>query len=136
MSNYIADTTGTKFSTDLQEATFANCIITGNQYNEIVPDKENSAAFNFLFDYCYVSVNDEIFGTFANSFTHCLREGETKFIDSYNHNFQLDTLSVAIDAASAGIVSGTVPDISRDLKGVSRTENGPPDLGAYERKIK
>ncbi|MFN8133989.1 MAG: choice-of-anchor Q domain-containing protein [Bacteroidales bacterium] len=49
------------------------------------------------------------------------------------NNFQLDTLSFAIDAASSSIINATVPDIKLDRKGVSRLVPGPPDLGAYER---
>jgi hypothetical protein len=50
-----------------------------------------------------------------------------------SNNFQLDTLSFAIDAASSSIINATVPDIKLDRKGVSRLVPGPPDMGAYER---
>jgi hypothetical protein len=67
------------------------------------------------------------------NFTNCISNEEAKFIDPYTNDFQLDTLSFAKDAASMGIINGTVPDIRLDRKGISRVVFDKPDLGAYER---
>jgi hypothetical protein len=58
---------------------------------------------------------------------------DVNFMNVDSNNFQLDTLSAAIDAANLQIIQNTVPDITLDRKGVSRINPGPPDMGAYER---
>jgi hypothetical protein len=74
---------------------------------------------------------------YESNFSNCITNEEAKFIDPYKNDFQLDTLSFAIDAASLNIIKNTFPDIKHDRKGISRTleDNGDglPDIGVYER---
>jgi hypothetical protein len=133
ISNYAMDSTGKKIPGELTGAYFGNCIVSGNQQDQIGISELKGTLFNFQFDYCLVNWDKVYYKDYEANFTNCISNEEAKFVDPYINNFQLDTLSVAMDAASMGIVNGTVPDISFDRKGVSRVVFNKPDLGAYER---
>lgn len=133
ISNYSVDTAYNKIPGALTGAYFGNCIITGNQQSEIFLDELEGIPFNFLFDFCLVTIDQTSFDNYSSKFISCGNNSEAKFIDPYTNDFQLDTLSLAIDAASKNIINTTIPDITLDRKGVSRLVPGPPDLGAYER---
>ncbi len=133
--NYTYDTSGNQLPGHLTGAYFGNCIITGSQQDEIDLNENTSAAFNFQFDRCLVNWDKERYKDtdYETKFTNCISNKEAKFIDPYTNNFQLDTLSYAIDSAYLSIINSTVPSIILDRKGVSRLEHGLPDMGAYER---
>lgn len=133
ISNYTTDTAGVKLPGELTGAYFGNCIITGNQPGEIDFYELEGHAFNFQFEKCLVQWDNVYYKKYENNFSNCISNEEAKFIDSYTNDFQLDTLSPAIDAASIFIINSTVPDITLDRKGISRLIPGPPDMGAYER---
>ncbi len=133
ISNYVIDTAGNQVQGELTAAYFGNCIISGYQSGEIELLELKPGAFNFQFDQCLVSWDKTLYKEYESRFTNCISNEEPKFIDPYKNEFQLDTLSVAIDAASFAIINNTIPDITMDRKGVSRIIPGPPDLGAYER---
>ena len=131
ISNYIQDTTGKKYPGELTGAYFGNCIVTGYQYSEIELNQLKGTPFVFQFDQCLVNWEKE--KEYEPNFINCIYNKDVNFVNADSNNFQLDTLSFAIDAASAAIINNTVPDIKLDRKGVSRLVPGPPDLGAYER---
>lgn len=131
ISNYFQDSTGKQFPGALTGAYFGNCIITGNQYDEIALNELKGTPFVFQFDYCLVNWEKE--KEYEPNFINCIFNKDVNFVNVDSNNFQLDTLSFAIDAASSSIINATVPDIKLDRKGVSRLVPGPPDLGAYER---
>jgi hypothetical protein len=133
ISNYVTDTNGVKLPGELTAAYFGNCIVTGNQSGEIDLYELDGTPFNFQFDNCLVQWDKSYYSKYEAHFSNCISNEEPKFIDAYTNDFQLDTLSVAIDAASVFIINNTTPDITHDRKGVSRLVPGPPDLGAYER---
>lgn len=133
ISNYSVDSAGQQSPGDLTGAYFGNCIITGNQSGEIEFYELEGAAFNFQFDQCLVNWDKDQYKKYESKFTNCISNKDAKFIDPYTNDFQLDTLSYAIDAASLTIINSTVPDITHDRKGISRFEHGLPDLGVYER---
>ena len=57
---------------------------------------------------------------------------DPRFIDPYSsYNYELDTLSAAIDA---GLMEYAVK-YPQDILNKDRTADGGPDLGAYERVI-
>lgn len=135
ISNYLLDSSYKQIPGELTGAYFGNCIITGSQQNEIDFYELAGTLFNFQFNQCLVSWEKE--AKYESKFINCLINEEAKFKDPYKNDFQLDTLSAAIDAASLEIINNTVPDIKFDRKGVSRVVPGPPDMGAYEKvKIK
>lgn len=131
VSNYSVDTLFKKVAGDLTGAYFGNCIITGNRQDEVDFYELDGTAFNFQFDQCLVNWDKE--KKYESKFVNCIFNKEAKFENPYLNDFQLDTLSFAIDAASLSIITNTIPDITHDRKGVSRIIPGPPDLGAYER---
>ncbi|MFZ4549223.1 MAG: right-handed parallel beta-helix repeat-containing protein [Bacteroidales bacterium] len=133
ISNYASDSTGERFPGELTGAYFGNCIISGNQSDQIGLYELEGTLFNFQFDYCLVNWDKTFYQKYALNFTNCISNEEAKFIDPYTNDFQLDTLSFAKDAASMEIINSTVPDIKFDRKGISRVLFGKPDLGAYER---
>lgn len=133
ISNYVSDSTGERFPGELTGAYFGNCIISGNQSDQIGLYELEGTLFNFQFDYCLVNWDKTFYQKYEANFTNCISNEEAKFIDPYTNDFQLDTLSFAKDAASMGIITTTVPDIRSDRKGISRVVFDKPDLGAYER---
>ena len=133
ISNYAIDTTGKKIPAELTEAYFGNCIITGNQSGEISLNELEGTTFNFQFEQCLVQWDEKFYEEYNSNFLNCISNKEAKFIDPYTNDFQLDTLSYAIDAASITIINNTVPAIIFDRKGISRFEHGLPDMGVYER---
>jgi hypothetical protein len=131
ISNYSVDSSFKVIPGELTAAYFGNCIVTGNKNSEIDFYEDEGTLFNFQFDQCLVNWIKE--KKYESRFNNCIFNEEAKFIDPYENNFQLDTLSFAIDAASLSIINNTIPDIKSDRKGISRLIPGPPDLGAYER---
>jgi len=131
ISNYSLDSSFKQIPGELTGAYFGNCILTGSMANEIDFYELSGTTFNFQFDQCLVSWEKET--KYEANFINCLINKEAKFKDPYINNFQLDTLSFAINAASIDIINNTIPDIKFDRKGISRLNPGPPDLGAYER---
>jgi len=136
ISNYSYDTSGKfKVPGELFSAYFGNCIINGSSSSEIDFYELAGIPFNFKFDQCLVDWDKNSYKgkNYETRFVNCIPGKGTIFIAPRKNNFQLDTLSVAIDAASLNIINTTVPDITFDRKGISRITPGPPDLGAYER---
>jgi hypothetical protein len=128
ISNYYSDSLGAH-SQELANAYFGNCIIYGNSDDEILLQKQASAAFNVKFDHCLL--HTFLTADAPANFTDCIRNKEPKFKNVHKHNFELDTLSPAKDFGTLTIFSGVFGDISHDIKGIDRTAS--PDLGAYER---
>ena len=131
ISNYFQDSTGKQFPEALTGAYFGNCIVSGNQSDEIALYELKGTPFVFQFDYCLV--NWEKVKEYETNFINCLYNKDVNFMNVDSNNFELDTLSYAIDAASVEIINKTFPDIKLDRKGISRLIPGPPDMGAYER---
>jgi hypothetical protein len=133
ISNFVYDTAGVQVPGALTGAYFGNCIVTGNQSGEIDLNQLGGTLFNFKFEKCLVQWDTVFYKDYKPNFTDCISNIEAKFVDPYINDFQLDTLSVAIDAASLEIINSTMPSIILDRKGISRLIPGPPDIGAYER---
>ena len=120
---------------DLSKATFGNCIITGNIFdqNELQLVKRNDALFNYKFDRCILQVADTFKTTNEEHFVNILKGLNPKFVEPYKKfNFELDTLSPAKDSGRVSIAR-LVPT---DLKGRDRLSDKGPDIGALERQEK
>jgi len=122
MSNYITDTLGRKHYNPLTKATFGNIIVYGTQDDELSFDKDNSVAFNFMFDHCLLKTNKNT--SDPTHFNTCLINKDPGFVDVANFNYQIDSISPAIHAGDPFV------NITQDINGVFRTS--PPDIGAYE----
>ncbi|MCD4790237.1 MAG: hypothetical protein K8R37_09580, partial [Bacteroidales bacterium] len=67
-----------------------------------------------------------------NFYIDCLKNTDPKFVDYLVNDYQLDTLSPAIDIGSMEVIDSSVLDITIDMNGNSRISENKPDLGAYE----
>jgi hypothetical protein len=120
---------------DLSKATFSNCIITGNVFdqNELLLVKRNDALFNYKFDRCILQVADTFKTSNEEHYLNIMKGINPKFVDPYKKfNFELDTLSPAKDSGKVTI-GRLVP---ADLKGRDRLLDKGPDIGALERQEK
>lgn len=114
-------------------ASFRNSIIYGNIDGEIGHDLAGTIALNY--DHCLVKVDTDFDTSLPGMFTNCIinPNKELDFVDTYNNDFRLDTLTVAEDAGDAAITNAA-PTIVFDNIGNNRIVNAGPDLGAYERQ--
>lgn len=135
VNNWIEDVTGATQVRDLENAYFGNCIIYGNRSNELIMDGHASGQFNFQFDNCLIRVDEEETDVSNESlYSNCIINEDPNFVEPIENNFELDTLSPARNAGSLTIVNSDLGVLGTDILGNSRTSDGGPDLGAYERQ--
>ncbi len=106
------------------DALFGNCIIDGRETNELVIDLIEENSPTLLFDHSSLKTNLNISND--HHFIECLQNPRNLFIDIQKLDFQLDTLSPAIDKGSIQIAL----EVPFDILGNPRSIN--PDLGAFE----
>ncbi len=116
----------------LESAYFGNCIIYGALSEELETDgvADPGYAYNFMYDNCLIRTELDI--TNPDNYQNCIKNEDPLFIDQYQNDYHLDTLSNAIDAGSMEIIDSSVLDISFDYDGNSRVSDDAPDLGVYE----
>lgn len=130
ISNYLVNSTnGAKYVGDLTQATFGNCIITGNNQNELKIAMDKQGKGNYLFDHCLIQVSDTFKLPNPDRYINLLRNLNPKFINPQKGNYELDTLSVAKDRGNDAFSK----IYFLDLKGSNRNNDAGPDLGAFER---
>jgi len=125
----------TLFVGDLQEANFTNCIIFGNQGEEIGFNQEEGALFNYNFRNTQIRF-DDIFGNFQNNplfdfanvslYTDIIRGGNPDFQDQFSNLLQVGENT----AGNGQGLQSAASEFPLDIRGISRTI--APDLGAYE----
>ena len=123
LNNYYEDEGGNSISRDF-ESFFGNCIIDGQLNEELSIDFDDASNAHFLFD--HNSLRTKIDFENDDRFKHCISNPEFLFMDVYEFDFQLDTLSPAIDKASIQIAL----EAPFDILGQPRSQN--PDLGVFE----
>ena len=143
MTNFIdvQDNDGSIFRIvrDLNQAYFGNCIITGNNRQELAILQDPAGSLNYQVDHAILKldndpedrgfdITDPIF------FQNILVNVNPGFIDSDMNEYALDSTSQAVDQGS-GTITTTPPPITIDILGKSRFVNGQPDLGAFERQF-
>lgn len=136
LSNSYSGILGELHKPALEKAYFGNCIIYGHYrendtLTEVIAEEDKSTAFNFTFDNCLVINNLQ--KHYAASFSNCIMKADSLFRDTDHWDFQLDTLSPAIDVGFRDIINFSQLNITSDINGVSRVSDAGPDLGAYER---
>ena len=131
LSNSISYANATVAASPLLNAYFGNCIVNGNGEDEIEQDSLSGVGFNFLFDHCLVQTS--LVPKHQSYFNNCIVNQDAKFMDPWNGNFELDTLSPAKDTGNY-LITNSSPVLKVDLKGWSRIIDAGPDLGVYERK--
>jgi hypothetical protein len=116
---------------------FYNSIIYGTQESEVYFDTIPSAGLNYSFDHCLLKLPDDSLAHFDTTlFISVLRNVDPGFLNDSialgEYDFQLDSVSPAINAGSPDIIN-RIPGLEYDFNGNLRTSDGLPDLGAYER---
>ena len=129
-----ADGKKTSYNGDLVKANFGNSIIYGNINKELELGDNGENMFNYMFDHCILQVPDTTNTSDKNHYNQVWLgpNYDPRFIDPYdNYNYELDTLSAAINMGSDDIAKLFPTDILNK----SRTSDNGPDLGAYERIV-
>lgn len=130
--NYFEGSGGAQFVREVIQADFKNSIIYGNRRVEFGVGYDNRGDLNFSFTNSLIRLaenpQDGAFDRLDPTlFINCTLDEEPLFVNRSAFDYQLDSLSPAIDAANAGIAQGVPTDIVK----ISRLPN--PDMGAYER---
>jgi len=114
-------------------AIFGNSIIYGNLKNEFIADLDTTggAQIGFLFDHCLMKLDKEFDTSNETIYKNIYRNSDSlpNFVNTYEGNYRLDTLSAAKDKGSTYYSTY----FKFDQDGIDRTLDGKPDLGAYER---
>ncbi len=123
------------FLGDLEQATFRNSIIYGNQGEELLFNRDESVDFNFKFENTLIRF-DDAFGSFEESEFHqfddttryenILISMEPDFLDPNNNKLQIGDTSAAKGQGNITVAQ----QFPLDLIGTNRVNS--PDLGAYE----
>lgn len=133
LNNYYTDDNGNEVVNPLIEANFYNTIIYGRNYTEIGFDfKESKKYDNNGFSYKFVDCllrSGDIDISDTEKYINIIANENPNFIDPYEFNYQLDTLSVCKDVAGEDIAK----EYPMDILNNSRFNDDGPDIGAYER---
>jgi hypothetical protein len=133
INNYYVSVNKTLELRDIVKAEFGNCIIYGNLESEVYIDKDplDEGVLNYNFINCLTKINDTLINlNDASHFSNIINNQEPRFLSWNNYDFQLDTLSVS-PAKDKGLLS-IGERFPLDFNGVSRIEDGMPDIGAFE----
>ena len=127
LNNYYEDINGTMQNRDLEQANFSNCIIYGDNENELLLDNNNESLFNYNFDHCLVKIDTTIYNPLNDPyFNQCLINSDPRFIDVDIWNFELDSISPAINIGSETTANLVPYDINGNYRVLL------PDLGCFE----
>jgi hypothetical protein len=119
---------------DIEHAGFYNCLIYGDRENEIFIDAfPDAGVLNYEFENCLLKYTEDAALT-SDYLTNCIENTNPLFVDIEKYNFEIDTLSPAIDKASGARVDLYPGFLNFDLKNESRVSDSAPDIGAYEWK--
>lgn len=130
ISNYLVNNAnGAKYVGDLKQATFVNCIISGQNKDELKISMDKQGMNSYFFDHCLIQISDTFKLPNPERFVSLQRNINPRFINSQKGIYELDTLSVAKDIGKESVVK-LYP---LDYKGVMRNNDAGPDLGAFER---
>ncbi len=135
LNNYAEDQNGQAVPLDLSKAEFKNCIIYGNNDNELELDFKSGALSNHNFRYCIIKADNNTPTSDALHFESIFRNNDPDFKDTYDNDLSLDTLAFSRDKGNPAYINfAVVPPMNLDIQGLARPTGGiNPDLGAYER---
>lgn len=124
-----------RISRDLEKAYFGNCVIDGNNEQELTLAKDENASFAFSFNNVMLKLDNDPeergFSINDPGFNSVFINLVSDFKDRNNNLYQLDSLSQIVDQGNTN--DGFV--VPTDIIGKVRNFNGLPDLGAYERQF-
>lgn len=132
--NFFEDANGIERPRDLISCYFGNCIVYGNQDTEILIGENDQGQHNYLFNHVLLRAEEEPDDNSYDlsditHFNQIVLNQEPVFLDFLRNNYDLDTLSPAMDVGN--LTDGSI--VPLDIQGDLRSFNGLPDLGAYER---
>ncbi|OQX73151.1 MAG: hypothetical protein B6D61_12845 [Bacteroidetes bacterium 4484_249] len=110
---YDAEGNQIKLLGNLERAYFGNSIIYGNIEEEIILAKDEQVSFNYQFDNCILKTQTDI--SDPAFYINCKANDDPLFVDYYENDYRLDTLSPAIDIGSLEIINSSPIDISLDI---------------------
>ena len=128
INNYYEDINEQIQYRELSKANFGNCIIYGDNENEILFDALEGTSLNYLFDHCLIKMDLSVYDPENdNLFQNTMVNEDPLFVDKNIWDFRLDSLSPALNYGKDEIAN-LVP---YDLDGNYRLNS--PDLGCFER---
>lgn len=115
---------------DLEAANWKNSIIAGNRNGEIETGFNEDALSNYQFDHCILNIADSIPTDDLSIYKTVILDAQSLFVNHNEYNYQLDSLSPAIDKGKMdyGLL------IPLDMNNELRVADKAPDIGAYEWK--
>lgn len=123
------------FLSDLEEATFSNCIVYGSENIEFILNKAEGALFNYRFENSLVRFND-FFGNFDEDELYDFEDTSLFNANVFNENPDFrnrntNQLFIGLDSGAREIGNNAVgQQVPFDLNGSPRPSN--PDAGAYQ----
>ena len=137
VNNWYQASNGVIVSRDLEEAFFGNCIIYGNNEDELVLSMNDGAVFNYKFQnnlIRYTNSRGELEYEIEGNplFENTIVNEEPLFWDEYNNDLRVTSESPVVGKGDIGIAN-LVPE---DLLKVIRNIDGKVDLGAYQNVVK
>lgn len=124
-----------RISRDLEKAYFGNCVIDGNNAQELSFAEDPNALFSFSFNEVMMKLDNDLedrgFSITDPGFNNVLVNLVSDFKNVAANNYQLDSLSQLVQQGNTN--DGFV--VPTDILGKVRNFNGLPDLGAYERQF-
>lgn len=133
VNNYYIDPNNVQIPIKLEKAVFTNCIIFGNNQNELAISKNTNAAFwtTPVFTRCQIKCNNTNNSLSTNTDYDFLNDA-SNIIKNGNPNFwNIESNKLNIGASSSAKGFGITTSVTQDLVGTARIAPGI-DLGAYQ----
>jgi hypothetical protein len=143
LTNYLdiqnEDNSTTRIVRDLNSASFGNCMVVGNNRQELAILKDNQGMLNYEFRSAILDVDESVspadrsFDWNDDQFfkNKILINADPDFVNTDRNQYRLDSLSQAVNQGN--VFDGSDVRLNaQDIRGNSRS-NGIPDLGAFER---
>jgi hypothetical protein len=128
LNNYATDTNDIHYPFDFQ-GYFGNNIFYGRNDDELLLMGDTNAIFQHQFDHCLLRTTLDV--SDQGIYPGCLVNEDPLFFNYLENNYQLDTLSPAIDKGNPEVIRQSFFDLHRDIIETTRPED-LPDIGAYE----
>ncbi|MBK9401576.1 MAG: hypothetical protein IPN36_12185 [Bacteroidetes bacterium] len=135
LNNFAIDQNGQPVGVDMTKAEFKNCIIYGNNDNELELEFETGVLANHNFRNCIIKADNTTPTTDILHFESIYRNNDPQFKNTFDNNLKLDTLAFAREKGNPLFINfSAIPPMNIDIDAISRPLGGSnPDLGAYER---
>ena len=135
LNNYTTDQAGQDVPVPMTKAEFKNCIIYGNNDNELELDFKTGALNNHVFRNCIIKADNTTATTDPLHFDVIYLNNNPQFKNTFNNDLTLDTLAFAREKGDFSLINqSAIPPMNIDINGVTRPLGGTqPDLGAFER---